>query len=117
LERATRSPCSPSAAKRSISAFQAPNDQWKASTPPVSDPNYDQDIPAFVAANVPNAFAGQPVNFYDYFNSQGALTIWGAPISMPAPDPNNHLPALPARDHAVHPWHRHILSSCVTVDV
>jgi hypothetical protein len=71
------------------STFPAPDEQMKAATPPVSDPNYDEDMAAFVAANVPNTFAGQPVNFYDYFNSQGQLTIWGAPISMPAPDPNN----------------------------
>ena len=72
------------------STFPAPNDQMKASTPPVSDPNYDANMAAFVQANVPNTFSGQPVAFYDYFNSQGGLTIWGAPISMPAPDPNNN---------------------------
>jgi hypothetical protein len=72
------------------STFPAPNDQMKAATPPVSDPNYDTDMAAFVQANVPNTFAGQQVGFYDYFNSQGGLTIWGAPISMPAPDPNNN---------------------------
>jgi hypothetical protein len=72
------------------STFPAPNDQMKAATPPVSDPNYDTNMAAFVQANVPNTFAGQPVDFYDYFNSQGGLTIWGAPISMPAPDPNNN---------------------------
>ena len=46
-------------------------------------------IIAFVNQNVPNTFSGQPVNFLNYFNSQGGLTIWGAPISNPAPDPNN----------------------------
>jgi hypothetical protein len=72
------------------STFPAPNDQMKANTPPVSDPNYDANMAAFVQANVPNTFSGQPVNFYEYFNSQGGLTIWGAPISTPAPDPNNN---------------------------
>ena len=37
-----------------------------------------------------NTFNGQPVNFLNYFNTQGALTVWGAPISNPAPDPNNN---------------------------
>jgi hypothetical protein len=72
------------------STFPAPNDQMKASTPPVSDPNYDANMAAFVQANVPNTYAGQQVAFYDYFYSQGGLTIWGAPISSPAPDPNNN---------------------------
>ncbi len=39
---------------------------------------------------MPNTFSGQPVDFLNYFNSQGALTIWGAPISPPAPDPSNN---------------------------
>jgi hypothetical protein len=72
------------------STFPAPDDQMKANTPPVGDPNYDANMAAFVSANVPNTYGGQQVNFYNYFNSQGGLTIWGAPISMPAPDPNNN---------------------------
>jgi hypothetical protein len=72
------------------STFPAPDPAMKNSTPPVSSPTYSTDIITFVNQNVPNTFNGQPVNFLDYFNSQGALTIWGAPISNPAPDPNNN---------------------------
>jgi hypothetical protein len=72
------------------STFPAPDATMKANTPPVSSPTYSTDIVTFVNANVPNTFNGQPVNFLNYFNSQGALTIWGAPISTPAPDPNNN---------------------------
>ena len=43
----------------------------------------------FVNQNVPNTYGGQQVNFLQYFNNQGGLTIWGAPISNPAPDPAN----------------------------
>jgi hypothetical protein len=72
------------------STFPAPDPAMKASTPPVSDPNYSTAIVTFVNQNVPDSFNGQPVNFLNYFNNQGGLTIWGAPISMPAPDPNNN---------------------------
>jgi hypothetical protein len=72
------------------STFPAPDPTMKANTPPVSDPNYSTAIVTFVNQNVPNSFNGQPVNFLDYFNNQGGLTIWGAPISSPAPDPNNN---------------------------
>jgi hypothetical protein len=71
------------------STFPAPDPTMKANTPPVSSPTYSTDMVAFVTANVPNTYAGQPVNFLNYFNTQGGLTIWGAPISAPAPDPNN----------------------------
>ena len=71
------------------STFPAPDETMKANTPPVSDPNYSTNIISFINSNVPNTFSGQPVNFLNYFNNQGALTIWGAPISQPAPDPSN----------------------------
>jgi hypothetical protein len=71
------------------SSFPPPDPTMKANTPPVSDPNYSTNIITFINQNVPNTFMGQPVNFLDYFNNQGALTIWGAPISPPAPDPTN----------------------------
>jgi hypothetical protein len=71
------------------STFPAPDDQLKASTPPVSDPNYAADITNFVQQNVPDNSNGQPVNFLQQFNNLGGLTIWGAPISKPAPDPSN----------------------------
>jgi hypothetical protein len=72
------------------STFPAPDETMKANTPPVSDPNYAADMQMFVNQNVPNTYGGQQVNFLDYFNSQGGLTIWGAPISNPAPDPANN---------------------------
>ena len=72
------------------STFPAPDPTLKANTPPVSDPNYSTAIITFVNQNVPNTFNNQPVNFLDQFNNQGGLTIWGAPISNPAPDPNNN---------------------------
>jgi hypothetical protein len=72
------------------STFPAPDPTMKANTPPVSSPTYSTDIVTFVNQNVPNTFNGQPVNFLNYFNNQGGLTIWGAPISTPAPDPNNN---------------------------
>jgi hypothetical protein len=71
------------------SSFPPPDPTMKANTPQVSDPNYSTAIIAFINQNVPNTFAGQPVNFLNYFNNQGALTIWGAPISPPALDPTN----------------------------
>jgi len=71
------------------STFPAADDALKASTPPVSSPTYSTDISSFVQANVPDTFGGQPVNFLQTFNSLGGLTIWGAPISNPQPDPAN----------------------------
>jgi hypothetical protein len=71
------------------SSFPAPDNTMKANTPPVSDANYSTSISTFVQTNVPDAVAGQPVNFLQRFNTSGGLTIWGAPISSPRPDPNN----------------------------
>jgi hypothetical protein len=71
------------------STFPAPDATMKANTPPVSDPNYSANISSFVQTNVPDSVGGQPVNFLQRFNASGGLTIWGAPISNPQPDPNN----------------------------
>jgi hypothetical protein len=71
------------------STFPAADPTLKANTPPVSSPTYSVDIANFVATNVPDSFNGQPVNFGQTFNSLGGLTIWGAPISAPQPDPAN----------------------------
>ncbi|HEY3057785.1 MAG TPA: hypothetical protein VGL99_02310 [Chloroflexota bacterium] len=71
------------------SVFPGPDDAMKASTPPVSDPDYADKMNAFIAANVPDNAMGQPVNFNATFNTLGGLTIWGAPISQPTPDPSN----------------------------
>ena len=71
------------------STFPAPDDNLKNNTPQVASPTYSVDIVNFVNANVPDTFSGQPVGFLQHFNSTGGLTIWGAPISQPAPDPAN----------------------------
>jgi hypothetical protein len=71
------------------STFPAPDATLKNNTPQVGSPTYATDITNFVSQNVPDTFSGQPVNFMQHFNSTGGLTIWGAPISQPAPDPAN----------------------------
>jgi hypothetical protein len=71
------------------SVFPGPDPVMKANTPQVSDPMYAQKITQFVIDNVPNTWNGLPVNFFQTFNALGGLTIWGAPISQPAPDPTN----------------------------
>jgi hypothetical protein len=71
------------------SVFPGPDDALKANTPPVSDANYSEKISDFVQANVPDNANGQPVNFFQTFNTLGGLSIWGAPISTPQPDPSN----------------------------
>jgi hypothetical protein len=71
------------------STFPAADPTLKANTPPVSSPSYSADISSFVQTNVPDTFSGQPVNFQQTFNTLGGLTIWGAPISNPQPDPSN----------------------------
>ncbi|MDQ6740291.1 MAG: DUF4982 domain-containing protein, partial [Actinomycetota bacterium] len=71
------------------STFPAADPTLKNSTPAVSSPTYSTDISTFVQANVPDTFSGQPVSFQQTFNTLGGLTIWGAPISNPQPDPSN----------------------------
>ncbi len=71
------------------STFPGPDTTLKNNTPQVGSPTYGMDILNFVTQNVPDQFAGQPVNFLQHFNSTGGLVIWGAPISQPAPDPSN----------------------------
>jgi hypothetical protein len=72
------------------SVFPAADDSIKAKTPVPGTPGYDQAIIDFVQATAPDTFDGQPVNFFQTFNSTGGLEIWGAPISNPAYDPGNH---------------------------
>jgi hypothetical protein len=71
------------------SVFPAPDDAMKNATPQVSDPDYSQRIIPFVQANVPDDWNGRSVEFFQTFNDRGGLTIWGAPISNPQPDPTN----------------------------
>jgi hypothetical protein len=72
------------------STFPAPDPTMKNNTPQVGSPTYSTDIVNFVNQNVPDMFSGQAVNFNQHFNTTGGLTIWGAPISQPAPDPANN---------------------------
>jgi polysaccharide biosynthesis protein PslG len=87
------------------STFPAPDPAVVAATPPVSDPNYDTNILAFVQQQAPDTFEGQPVNFgATFFSTVTAddapdadpallpgfdLQIWGAPTSVPAFEPTN----------------------------
>ena len=71
------------------STFPGPDATVKNNTPQVGSPTYATDIVNFVAATAPDTFNGQPVNFLQTFNALGGLTIWGAPISQPAPEPTN----------------------------
>jgi hypothetical protein len=71
------------------STFPGADTTLKNNTPQVGSPTYATDMANFVQQNVPNTFSGQPVNFQQHFDATGGLTIWGAPISQPAPDPAN----------------------------
>lgn len=71
------------------STFPAADTTLKNNTPQVGSSTYGVDILNFINSNVPDTAAGQPVNFLQHFNATGGLTIWGAPISQPAPDPAN----------------------------
>jgi hypothetical protein len=71
------------------STFPAPDATLKANTPPVSSATYSADVNSFIQTNVLDSVGGQPVNFFQTFNTLGGLTIWGAPISTAQPDPAN----------------------------
>ncbi len=88
------------------STFPAADAAMRQATPAVASATYSSDILNFVAANAPDTFDGEPVNFGKSFldtvgadatntNDSGArallaLEVWGAPTSKPAHDPNNH---------------------------
>src|SRR5262249_2903893 len=88
------------------STYPGPDPALAATTPLVTDPNYNTAIQIFIQENGPNTFDGQPVNFANTFYSTVTardapdadpallpgfdLQIWGAPTSQPAYDPNNH---------------------------
>lgn len=88
-----------------FSTFPTPDEQLKAATPKVGDPNYDERILQFVREVAPDEFEGVQVNFERTFfglitpemagtTDPGILGIlnlqtWGAPISRPMRDPNN----------------------------
>ena len=71
------------------STFPGPDPAIKNNTPQVGSPTYAEDVTAFIDRNVPNTYNGAQVNFLQTFNELGGLTIWGAPISAPAPEPTN----------------------------
>jgi hypothetical protein len=84
------------------SVLPAPDSELKERTPVVSAPNYGAAIFDFVRTNAPDAWEGQPVAFSKTFlglitpvmagtdNPLVNLEVWGAPISSPRRDPNNH---------------------------
>ncbi len=92
-----------------FSTFPASDPAVVAATPSPSDPAYAEKIVQFVAAQAPDTFEGEPVNFNQTFNSTVTyedaypngdgptsvvpllnLELWGAPTSKPTRDPSNH---------------------------
>jgi hypothetical protein len=71
------------------SSFPSPDEQLKAATPRVADPDYARAMLDFVRAATPDSFEGQPVQFGRTFFDTGGLEVWGAPISRPRREPSN----------------------------
>jgi len=90
------------------SIFPGPDPALAAQAPQVSSPTYAQDVVKFVQTVSPNTFNGQPVGFFNLFNTTVPvdiafpgqtpnpdlvtllnLEIWGLPTSNPAADPGN----------------------------
>ena len=90
------------------SVFPAPDPAIAAQAPQTTSPTYAQDVVQFIQRVSPNTFNGQPVGFFDLFNTTVPvdvafagqtpnpdlvtllnLEIWGLPTSNPAPDPGN----------------------------
>jgi len=90
------------------SVFPGPDPALAAQAPSPSSPTYAQDVIKFVGQVSPNTWNGQPVGFYDLFNTTVPvdvafpgqtpdpnlvtllnLEIWGVPTSNPAADPGN----------------------------
>ncbi|MGI5836176.1 MAG: cohesin domain-containing protein [Chloroflexota bacterium] len=91
------------------STFPAPDRFLIDSAPSVGDPEYPEQVIAFLQAHVPNSWQGLPVNFLDSYlstvryedafpqgeGSEGLLPsinleMWGLPTSKPKFDPRNH---------------------------
>lgn len=89
--------------------FPAVDQALLKTSPAVGSPNYATAIISWIQKNAPDSFAGMPVDFYKTFintvslktaypNGGGSagniplldLEMWGAPLSKPALDPNNH---------------------------
>ena len=85
------------------SVFPGPDPALASAAPQVGAPNYAQQVVEFVRSVAPDTLNGQPVGFFNLFNTTvpappGAnadivtllnLEIWGVPTSRPTPDPNN----------------------------
>jgi hypothetical protein len=90
-------------------ALPAADPALVAAAPATDDPDYARAALAFVRANVPNVWSGEPVGFLDaYEGTVGAedafprgggdpsllagfsLEVWGLPTSRPVRDPSNH---------------------------
>lgn len=70
------------------SVFPGPDEDLKRQTPQVGTPEYGR-ILNFIRDNTPDTFNGEPVRFWQTFQSLGGLDILGTPISKPAVDPGN----------------------------
>ena len=90
------------------SIFPAPEPALAAQAPQVGTPDYQRQVVEFVRRVAPDTWKGQPVGFFNLFNTTvpvsiafpGAmpnpdlvtllnLEIWGLPTSNPAADPGN----------------------------
>ena len=66
------------------SVFPGPDDDLKRRTPAVGTPEY-ANILTFIQQNTPDTLpGGQPVNYWQTFQTLGGLEVLGAPISQPA---------------------------------
>jgi hypothetical protein len=90
------------------SVFPASDPSIASRAPQVGAPNYASQVVEFVRQVAPDTFSGQPVGFFNLFNTTVPvdiafagqtpnpdlvtllnLEIWGLPTSNPAPDPGN----------------------------
>ncbi len=85
------------------SIFPGPDPALASAAPQVGRPNYAQQVVEYVRSVAPDTLNGQPVGFFNLFNTTvpappGAnpdivtllnLEIWGVPTSRPATDPGN----------------------------
>jgi hypothetical protein len=89
--------------RANASVFPAPDPALASAAPQVGAANYAQQVVEFVRSVAPDTLNGQPVGFFNLFNTTVPaapgtdpnivtllnLEIWGVPTSRPTPDPNN----------------------------
>ena len=89
--------------RANASVFPPPDPALASAAPQVGAPNYASQVVEFVRSVAPDTLNGQPVGFFNLFNTTvpappGSnpdivtllnLEIWGVPTSRPAADPNN----------------------------